>query len=497
MTVEEKKTILSVLRENVGIEESAPIQMKDFLLLPEYKKLQDEQCFLILGERGTGKTCLFNMFSSEEGYRFIMEENDPFFKLSDLKGSSLKGYDRSGLFATPDILGTELFFDEKAITAYWAGSLIIVLSEKLKTVPGFSNGLQSQMDASMFQMLSNPDSLLEPSKWVPLLKGGPEAWEKALRWIDLFLDRNHQALYVAYDHLDRISNEYNRLFPFIRALLSFWFTRVTRWRRIRCKIFLRNDLYQNPQMLQFPDASKIKKHQMILSWKPFALYRLLVKRLANHPSPEVLSYLNLIPGLVSGGGMSAGYQPTDDRRVMEAFVNNLIGEYMGKTPKKGTSYSWIPNHLQDANGALAPRPFINCFREAAAYMLENPGAMDDLEGSHLLLPASIQKALISVSEDRVAELTEEYVWLSRLRNMLSGLTMLMDKEEFIDHIDMGAWDENEKATLPEQSAYGLFSVLENLGIVIVTRDNRVNVPEIYLHGFHMKRRGGLKRPKEE
>lgn len=497
MKVEEKKAILSILMKYVGIEEDAPVQLKDFLLLPEYKKLQDEQCFLILGERGTGKTCLFNMFSSEEGYQLIMEDNDPFSKWSETKGSSLKGYDRSGLFATPDILGTALFSDDRAITAYWAGSLIIVLSDKLKTTPGFLDGLQSQMSTTMFQMLSNPDYLLEPSKWVPMLKDSPEEWEKVLRWIDQFLDQNHQILYVAYDHLDRVSNEYNRLFPLIRTLLSFWFTRVARWRRIRCKIFLRYDLYKNPEMLRFPDASKIKKHQMILSWKPFMLYQLLVKRLANHPSPHVLPYLNLTPGLVSDKGTSAGYQPTDNKNVMKQFIKNLIGEYMGKTPKKGASYSWIPNHLQDANGALAPRPFINCFREAAAYMLDNPEAMNDLEGTQLLLPTSIQKALIRVSEDRVSELTEEYVWLAKLRDLVSGLTMLMDKEDFISHINMDAWDDSEKATLPEQSAYGLFSVLENLGIVIVTSDNRVNVPEIYLHGFHMKRRGGLKRPKEE
>ena len=496
MTVKEKESILSVLRENVGIEESAPVKLKDFLLLPEYKKLQDEQCFLILGERGTGKTCLFNMFSNEEGYKFIMEDNNIFSNLSDTKGSSLKGYDQSALFATPDILGTTMFSNEKAITAYWAGSLIIVLYAKLRSVPGFSDGLKGNMGAPMFQMLSTLDMLLEPSKWVPMLMDSPETWEKALRWIDQFLEQNRQMLFVAYDHLDRVSNEYNRLFPFIRALISFWFTRITRWSRIRCKIFLRNDLYQNPQMLQFPDASKIKKYQMVLSWKPFMLYQLLVKRLANRPSPDMLSYLKLTPGLVSDGDTAAGYQPTESKKVMETFIKNLIGEYMGKTPKKGASYSWIPNHLQDANGALAPRPFINCFREAAAYMLDNSEAMNELTGTHLLLPASVQKALFRVSEDRVAELTEEYVWLSKLRASLSGLTMLIDKEEFISHIDIEQWDDREKASLPEQSAYGLFTVLEKLGIVIVTRDNRVNVPEIYLHGFGMKRRGGLKRPRD-
>ncbi|MEZ3472331.1 MAG: hypothetical protein K1W27_05720 [Lachnospiraceae bacterium] len=38
-------------------------------------------------------------------------------------------------------------------------------------------------------------------------------------------------------------------------------------------------------------------------------------------------------------------------------------------------------------------------------------------------------------------------------------------------------------------------VLMTLGIVMKTADERVNIPEIYLHGFGLKRKGGIKRPK--
>ena len=43
----------------------------------------------------------------------------------------------------------------------------------------------------------------------------------------------------------------------------------------------------------------------------------------------------------------------------------LIGRYIGASPKKGDSYSWVPNHLQDANGDLAPRSFLKCYACAA------------------------------------------------------------------------------------------------------------------------------------
>ncbi len=102
---------------------------------------------------------------------------------------------------------------------------------------------------------------------------------------------------------------------------------------------------------------------------------------------------------------------------------------MGATPKKGLSYQWITNHLQDAHGVLAPRSFLNCFREAAHYMLEHPDEIETLVEERLLLPASVQKALIKVSQSRVQELKEEYSWLEELQNAFYGLTMLMDKNE--------------------------------------------------------------------
>ena len=51
--------------------------------------------------------------------------------------------------------------------------------------------------------------------------------------------------------------------------------------------------------------------------------------------------------------------------------------------------------------------------------------------------------------------------------------------------------------LPEHTPQGIFSVLQRLGIVMIASDGRVNVPEIYLHGFRMKRKGGLRRPERE
>ena len=131
---------------------------------------------------------------------------------------------------------------------------------------------------------------------------------------------------------------------------------------------------------------------------------------------------------------------------------------MGSTPKKGKSYSWPPNHLQDANGALSPRPFLKCFSVAAQDMCNHPDELDRLQDARLLRPDQIQGALLKVSEERVQELKEEYPWLEELQSAFAGLTMLMDQQEFIDHINMDLWGEQQKKSLPASSPHGIFSI---------------------------------------
>jgi hypothetical protein len=41
----------------------------------------------------------------------------------------------------------------------------------------------------------------------------------------------------------------------------------------------------------------------------------------------------------------------------------------------------------------------------------------------------------------------------------------------------------------------ILEALLELGIVIQSPDGRINVPELYLYGFGLKRKGGIKRPK--
>lgn len=476
-------------------EQAGDARLEDFLVMPEYSRLRDPNRFLILGGRGAGKTRVFQTLTVPEGFSMLIGEQQQLIGPNADNTEVITGYKLGRLFPASDIL--DQFVDEKKARAFWAGSLIILLMNSTTSDLQLREiGLRC-LGQEGTEKFASIECLKTPGQWLPYVQQNPEIWENALDKMDEQLENLNHWLFVAYDSLDRLTSQYSDLFPFLRSLLSFWHTHSKRWRRLRCKIFLRNDLYQS-QLLSFPDASKLSSSTINLEWNSVALYRLLVKRMANAGSPETVSYLQQIPALISQDPYHAlGYIPSEKKGKMEEFVEMLIGTYMGSSPKKGKSYDWPPNHLQDANGVLAPRPFLKCFSAAAQDMRKHPDEVEKLQGTQLLLPARIQGALLDVSAERVQELQEEYPWLEELKSAFSGLTMLMDQQEFIEHIDMDLWSNEKKKALPASSPLGIFHLLQELGIILIANDGRINVPEIYLHGFRMKRKGGLRRPNRE
>lgn len=488
-----KSTILRTISKIEATAEYEQGRLEDFLMMKEYSMMQDPKRFLILGGRGSGKTRLFKTFNVEAGLQEILSRNS----LSGLNSSnafSVVGHDDAPGFPTPDVL--EKYADDKNARAYWAGNLLFVLLDILKTEPEIQDFLKilGEDEAGKFVQRN---LLTAPDKWIHYIRDNPEIWENVFQKINAYLRQKDRWIFVSYDFLDRLTIGYNSLFPYIRMLLSFWFAHDRRWDRIRCKIFLRTDLYES-DLLDFMDASKLDNHIIRLEWDTLSLYRLLIKRMANANDSDTLKYLRLIPGLISEDNASAlGYVPTTHKALVEQLIDEMIGHYMGKSPKQGVSYQWMPNHLQDAKGALAPRSFLKCFSFAAQGMLAHPDEINKLSGNRLILPAMIQNALVKVSEDRVNELKEEYPWLEKLKPMLSGLTMLVNRDTFLERIDISQWSDDQRKKLPSQNAQGIFLLLQKLGIILVASDGRINMPEIYLHGFGMKRKGGLRRKVED
>lgn len=502
MTLEEKRSILKSLSE-IAPDDAAAEDEENlfpyFLPLRSYSKLADAKVFLITGGRGAGKSELFRVLTSEGGLEHILSDADK-KRFTKLKNTVfLVGYQASDK-GSKKFPGKTVFDkyakmqDDEQITCLWAGLLCAILLNRFVGDEEFMCIVRAFFDEEQIDSLSHYSDM--PEKWLGWMQSNLEKWEAFLDRCDDYFAGEDTQLFITYDELDRICSEYKNLFLYIRNLLSFWFSHNNRWQNLKAKIFLRSDLYNN-KSLHFVDSSKMRAYHLELKWDSLSLYRLLVKRLANSNNDTAFTYLKSIPDLITDkNSMTLGYLPGDSEAAFKEFVRKIIGKYMGKDPKRGLSYSWVPNHIQDANGELSPRPFLKCFVFAATEMYEHSSDIDKLEGDRLISPSSLQGALAEVSKDRVKELvSEEYGWLEVLNQRIKGQTMLMERSEFLKYLSIDNWTKVEREALPGTTPEDLLDALEDLGIFSETGDERINAPEIYLHGFGLKRRGGIKRPK--
>ena len=171
---------------------------------------------------------------------------------------------------------------------------------------------------------------------------------------------------------------------------------------------------------------------------------------------------------------------------------------MGASAKRGRVYSWVPQHLADANGETAPRTFLTAWREAAHY---GPPPADGRAVDH----AGINEGVRRASQDRLAELKDDYGWISEVLEPLRNELVPMEKKHLEQRwADAGTismlkrrGEEDAKATpiaLTTESVDALLQTLQAIGVVEVRSNGKINVPDIFRVEAGIKRKGGVKPP---
>jgi hypothetical protein len=166
--------------------------------------------------------------------------------------------------------------------------------------------------------------------------------------------------------------------------------------------------------------------------------------------------------------------------------------------KNASNIDWRAFWMGLMLGRMLRRSFLKLFSLAASRRLErfNEQNEQSLPETTLLQPSDLQGALMDTSEDRIRELAqEEYPWLEALKTSLTGLEVPTAKAKFLEVIAATQWSEQLGKRPPTSKPEEVLKYLLQLGIVESRSDGRINMPEIYLYGFEVKRRGGIKRPK--
>ena len=356
------------------------------------------------------------------------------------------------------------------------------------------------------QLAAKEHPLLRQPDWLSrtcFVQDNPESIDRMFADRDQELDRQGRHLVVIYDALDRSADDWRTMYRLIRGLLQTALD-MRSYRRIRVKMFLRSDQFAPASFGDFPDVSKLLSSAVDLTWPRQELYGLLWQLLGNAPNPpaairEIVGEGS--SGLFADGDCGVLQVPADlvfDEGHQRRAFQTIAGEWMGKGRKRGVPYTWIPNHLGDAEGKVSPRSFIAALRAAAEHSGERHPRHE-----YALHYDSIKLGVQTASGIRVAELREDYPWVDSLLQALQGMTVPCHFNEIEKR-----W--KERQTLPrllgdieqqnvrlppsriKDGAEGLREDLESLSVFQRMHDGRVNIPDVFRVGYGLGRRGGVR-----
>lgn len=486
LTSDERLELLQTLRSDSRQAEIGGRIKDNFFPIAEHLRAFEPDVVLIVGDRGAGKTQLVRVAQDPE-LRKAAKLHAPNVRIPKGRTKWLQGYPMT---PGPDKRALEEFVraaqKHTAVQEFWFAYLMRVLKSE------FSTEEYEQFDS----LLNEPEAEVG-RRWADFLRLGTTP-TVAIDKLDKQLQQEDRWVFVLYDELDTLYySDWSVMGQLIRGLIAFWAHHSRRWERIRPKIFLRTDFYRHHGSdVAGADIAKLAASRIELSWSDKNLYAMLIKHLVNLNEPwfdycaaaktEKMRYqedpiLGRIPSFVK----------KDDAKPL---IERIVGKYMGQTKGKGDPFTWILDHLRDGNQKVSPRSLILLFEHAAVI---EAGTMHATH-THVISHISLRNALDKVSDAYVTQAFDEFKWLPRVKECLESADQVpwesRQKLEIAFRQHWFDW-ENEDAEVrpPAARPKELVDLLLELGIVRNRTGEKFDVPDLYLKGLGLKRKGGVAR----
>lgn len=476
--------VLSRLPDTAAQEDLRPPELSRLYVPSGHQKALGLDAAIVVGMRGAGKSLWTAVLSSDE-HRAYVAEVAGLTKLGELQVKVGFGLDDTNRhFPNERVLATLLRDGHDPLHIWQAVVLRHAVKASKQQLP-FSN------------------------EWGPAVKWIAKFQEKAdllLSTCDRELEERGAFLLVVFDALDRLSSDWERVRILLIAALRFSLQCRSK-KAIKLKFFLRPDMEEDSEIWRFPDSSKLRHSKVELDWRTADLYGLILLHIAN--SKEYGSEFRRIVGMRLGIRWEErqGVFPIPrDLVIVESNVRTVIeevaGKWVGRSAKRGFTYTWIPTHLADAAGRVSPRSFLLTFKRAAEYTEDHYPQFP-----HALHFEAIQHGVAHASQIRIEEIKEDYPWVDPLLQAARGLTVPCDAKELIRSWTSAQLKEvrNAAKKLPPRRfsvdptrqgrPEALIADLAELAVVYETEDGRINIPDIFRVGFGIRRKGGVRPPR--
>lgn len=325
---------------------------------------------------------------------------------------------------------------------------------------------------------------------------------------------NGEQILVVIDGFDVVSTKFSHTQALMRGifqlLLEFRYAKG-----LRFKVFVREDILKASETA-VSDASKLINEKVTLNWKSADLFGLVFHFLAQQSSSFRKRFEDETGQKFkrySAGTNSRYEHPTlATTETQEKMWKWLAGSFMGSTPTKGHTYSWIIKHLEDGKSRISPRTF---FKAVKASLEETVSNAKYAEYPLVIHHEAIREGVRRASQDRVEELNEDYLWVHKALGILKlkSKTVPIDWSELlvvwkegstqfqdvISAVEKTAeqklipWDMDVNLTLDDK-AMQLRQTMIDIGVLQLRerqKVERVDLPDIYRLGYRIGRNGGI------
>lgn len=315
--------------------------------------------FLIIGNKGTGKTYIYKSLQ-EKG---IVEELQ---KRANQKGNYqfIQAVKNNRRFDTIKLNNDCL--DVLEYERFWLVYIWDTIMQEdpfgYKTKLTVFDILDDTTTKDNFLRIINDDDLFKSIE--------RDLWE-----LDKYLyEKKDCRVVVVFDELDNIVNPVlwsDRVSPLINLCKKM------SYRMISPKLFVRSDLYEKTGNIN--NKNELKNRSINIEWNREELFAFFFKHLFSHSKSDFFELMKQEDYLPSKyiNKLKRNLEKVDNQIPTDPYIlmqlcGVFFGEYadVNNSARFGKSYDWFFKNLQNANGTLSLRPFIDLISISVAQALE-------------------------------------------------------------------------------------------------------------------------------
>lgn len=306
--------------------------LKYFYLKDDISKIVNEQIFLILGAKGSGKSTLFEVFTKHH--------KDILSRLNIEKNKYIAGFSKNitGDLSKDYILNIFNLANKKNILSdierFWK-CLTLFQIEKDRNIQNL--------------FFLNVEDI---SKKFTKLEIGLEV-DSRLKNINIELLKKDEVITLVYDELDvGFTSETTQ--TFITTLVSFWQDNIYKYSQVRSKILLRNDIFDT---LNIENKTHLELNMYELKWNEKEILSLILKIFISALSEEELEKINLLFIIKN----RKNNEIVDNMNKIREAIYLIFNK---KAPYGSTMDKWLLTRLEDSKGLITPRTIYKLMYES-------------------------------------------------------------------------------------------------------------------------------------